>query len=79
MTESSRLNLLNPLRAHQTKNVTQKIYERHVEKFLEEYIEEEFNGFSIVGNIHYVQAKLIRIFIRDTEDLSNQPITGYGN
>jgi hypothetical protein len=27
-----------------TKNVTQEIYERHVEKFLEEYIEGEFNG-----------------------------------
>jgi sulfatase maturation enzyme AslB (radical SAM superfamily) len=27
-----------------TKNVTQEIYERHVETFLEEYIEEEFNG-----------------------------------
>jgi hypothetical protein len=27
-----------------TKNVAQEIYERHVEKFLEEYIEEEFNG-----------------------------------
>jgi hypothetical protein len=26
------------------KNVTQEIYERHVEKFLEEYIEGEFNG-----------------------------------
>jgi uncharacterized protein YllA (UPF0747 family) len=27
-----------------TKNVTPEIYERHVEKFLEEYIEGEFNG-----------------------------------
>jgi hypothetical protein len=27
-----------------TKNVTQETYERHVEKFLEEYIEGEFNG-----------------------------------
>jgi ketol-acid reductoisomerase len=27
-----------------TKNVTQEIYERNVEKFLEEYIEGEFNG-----------------------------------
>jgi hypothetical protein len=27
-----------------TKNVTQEIYERHVEKILEEYIEGEFNG-----------------------------------
>jgi hypothetical protein len=27
-----------------TKNVTQEIYERHVEKFLEDYIEGEFNG-----------------------------------
>jgi hypothetical protein len=27
-----------------TKNVTQEIYERHVEKFLEEYIEGEFHG-----------------------------------
>jgi hypothetical protein len=27
-----------------TKNVTQEIYERHVETFLEEYIEGEFNG-----------------------------------
>jgi hypothetical protein len=27
-----------------TKNVTQEIYERHVKKFLEEYIEGEFNG-----------------------------------
>jgi hypothetical protein len=27
-----------------TKNVTQEIYERHVEKFLEEYFEGEFNG-----------------------------------
>jgi hypothetical protein len=26
------------------KNVTQEIYERHVKKFLEEYIEGEFNG-----------------------------------
>jgi ketol-acid reductoisomerase len=27
-----------------TKNVTQEIYERHVNKFLEEYIKGEFNG-----------------------------------
>jgi hypothetical protein len=27
-----------------TKNVTQEIYERHVKKFLEEYIEGDFNG-----------------------------------
>jgi hypothetical protein len=27
-----------------TQNVTQEIYERHVGKFLEEYIEGEFNG-----------------------------------
>jgi hypothetical protein len=27
-----------------TKNVTQEIYEKHVEKFLEEYIEGEYNG-----------------------------------
>jgi hypothetical protein len=27
-----------------TKDVTQEIYERHVEKFLEEYIVGEFNG-----------------------------------
>jgi hypothetical protein len=27
-----------------TKNITQEIYERHVEKFLEEYIKGEFNG-----------------------------------
>jgi hypothetical protein len=27
-----------------TKSVTQEIYKRHVEKFLEEYIEGEFNG-----------------------------------
>jgi hypothetical protein len=27
-----------------TKNVTQEIYERHIEKFLEEYIEGELNG-----------------------------------
>jgi ketol-acid reductoisomerase len=27
-----------------TKSVTQEIYERHVKKFLEEYIEVEFNG-----------------------------------
>jgi hypothetical protein len=27
-----------------TKNVTQEIYERHLENFLEEYIEGEFNG-----------------------------------
>jgi hypothetical protein len=27
-----------------TKIVTQEIYERHVKKFLEEYIKEEFNG-----------------------------------
>jgi hypothetical protein len=27
-----------------TKNVTQEIYEKHVEKFLEEYIERENSG-----------------------------------
>jgi hypothetical protein len=27
-----------------TKNVTQEIYERHISRFLEEYIEGEFNG-----------------------------------
>jgi hypothetical protein len=27
-----------------TKNLSQEIYERHVEKLLEEYIEGEFNG-----------------------------------
>jgi hypothetical protein len=27
-----------------TKTITQEIYERHMKKFLEEYIEEEFNG-----------------------------------
>jgi hypothetical protein len=31
----------------------------------------------LIRNILYVQAKLIRIFIRVTEDLSDQPITGY--
>jgi hypothetical protein len=44
-----------------TKNVTQEIYERHVETFLKKYIEGEFNGWTLqyrkgIGNILYVQA-----------------------
>jgi hypothetical protein len=34
---------------------------------------------AVIAIILYVQAKLIRIFIRDTEDLSDEPITGYGD
>jgi hypothetical protein len=67
-----------------TNNVTQEIYERHVQMILEEYIKGKFNGLTFqygkdIGNILYVQAKLIRIFISNIEDLRDQPITGYGD
>jgi hypothetical protein len=39
---------------------------------------QEGHGTSI-GNILYDQAKLMRILIMDTEYLSDQPITGYGD
>jgi hypothetical protein len=57
------------------KNVTQEFYENHVEKFLEEYIEGEYNGWRFgIGRVLEISLTLetnsfsmIRISDRDTE------------
>jgi hypothetical protein len=64
-----------------TKNVTQEIYERRFWRSISKgsLMAERFS----IGRYWKYPLRssqlVIRIFIRDTEDLSDQPISGYGD